>query len=152
MARTVKFEFDPFKELDINLPRGADKESILEEVADFTLASVLESIGNSRSPVASYGKFPALNPEYKKRKVAEGGQPVPNLELSGDLIAAMEVFPKGNRIVIRVKGKEGDKADGHNNHSGESQLPLRRFIPAEGEMFNQTIMRGIKEIIRSHEE
>lgn len=50
-------------------------------------------------------------------------------------------------LEIGVFGPDAPKADGHNNLSGESKLPERRFIPAEGEGFISSIEREIDRII-----
>jgi hypothetical protein len=152
MARTVEFEFKPFEELGIEAPKGINKDRALEQVGDYILESVLSYVADQNSPVAGYGSFPKLNKEYKKRKAEEGGSPIPNLELSGDMLSAMRIIVKDDSVVLRISGKEGDKADGHNNHSGDSELPLRRFIPDEGETFKKSILGGVKRIIDSFED
>lgn len=148
-GRTVKFEFDVFKATGEALPEDGDKESVLEGAAEFLLESVLSSVGNQRSPVAGYGAFPKLSKAYAKRKKAEGAPPVPDLVLSGEMLDSMQTYTRGNKIGIKLTGQQGAKADGHCNLSGDSTLPLRRFIPGEGEQFKADILDGIRRIIRS---
>lgn len=143
----IKFEFNPFKQLGVELPEGADKRAVLEEAAEFVREKVLEYMGNQVSPVAGHGRFPALSKDYKERKVQLGGSPVPNLELFGDLKDAIQVYVTGNRIGVKITGKEAKKADGHCNHSGDSELPLRRFVPDEGETWKKAILDGAARII-----
>lgn len=50
-------------------------------------------------------------------------------------------------IKIGVFGDAAPRADGHNNLSGRSELPLRRFLPAEGELFRDGIMREVERIL-----
>lgn len=147
----IKFEFNPFKQLGVELPEGADKRDALEGAAEFLREKVIEYMGQGNSPVAGYRKFPALSKDYKREKVSQGGAPIPNLELAGDLKDAIEVYVKGNRIGLKITGKEGKKADGHCNHSGESELPLRRFVPdsEEDETWKKSILQGIGRIIES---
>lgn len=148
-GRTCRFEFDPFKATGAELPDKSDKKDALEEAAKFLREQVLEHMGAQKSPVAGYGSFPKLSKEYAKRKRAAGHSPVPNLEFDGDLKDAIKVYPKGNRLVIEVTGAEGAKADGHCNLSGDSSLPLRRFIPGDGEQFKTPILQGIGRIIKT---
>lgn len=148
----VKFEFDPFELAGIEPPeRASDRREALSEISEFVLEQVLSHVGDQNSPVAGYGKFPALSKSYKEFKRSEGGTPVPNLELSGDMLNALKVkSTREGTIVMQITGKQGDKADGHNNHSGDSSLPLRRFIPAEDETFKRGILEGIARIAELH--
>lgn len=150
MSKPVKFEFNPFALVEAEpLPR-AQKRAALSDIADFVLESVLSDVGSQRSPVAGHGAFPKLSKSYKRVKDSEGGTPIPNLELSGDMLSALEVKKKGETLVLQISGREAGKADGHNNHSGDSSLPLRRFIPTEAETFKGDILRGISRIIESY--
>lgn len=145
----VKFEFNPFTTLDIDAPEGDAKREALERGAEYLREQVVRYMGNQNSPVAGHGAFKALSKDYAERKKAEGGTPVPNLELHGDLKDAIQTYVSGNKIGIKVTGKQGKVADGHCNLSGDSELPMRRFIPDEDEMWKSTIMAGIGRIIRS---
>lgn len=158
MARKVEFEFNPFKLTNTDKPKGASKREILEEVRDFVLESVLDTVGDARSPVArgSGGAYPwkrSLSKGYKEFKKGKG-RLIANMELSGDMLDAVRAPIRGSTITLKVGGKEGDKADGHNDHSGDSDLPLRRFVPSEKDKdtFTKPILSGIKRIIKSFEE
>lgn len=146
MPRTVKFEFDPFE----GKPTPKEKRAALEEISFLVHAEILRKVSEGNSPVAGYGKFPRLSKEYAKSQ--KGGNTLPNLELTGDMLSSLEVRPVAGKIRIQIKGKEGDKADGHNNHSGESKLPTRRFIPSDDEFLSRDIEKSINEIINSYEE
>ena len=65
------------------------------------------------------------------------------------MLDAIKSSASGNQIEIKITGKQGSKADGHNNHSGKSQLPARKFIPdgKKGETYSRTIIEGIRTII-----
>ena len=59
----------------------------------------------------------------------------------------------GNKLLVGVfDKKEVPKADGHNNFSGESKLPKRRFIPDEDQSFRPSIMRKINILIDERRE
>lgn len=150
MGRTVKFEFDPFEKSEVELS-ASDKKAALEEISFLVHAEILRNVSEGNSPVAGYGRFPRLNKEYAKSQ--KGGNTLPNLELTGDMLSSLKVSPSNGKIYVRITGKQGDKADGHCNHSGESSLPLRRFIPSEddSDSFKRDINNAIDEIIASYE-
>lgn len=150
MAKGVKFEFDPFELVKADPLPSRKASAALSDIADYVLESVLSDVADAKSPVAGYGAFPKLSKAYKSKKDSEGGTPIANLELSGDMLSALEVKKKGERLVLQIVGKEAAKADGHNNHSGDSELPLRRFIPTDTETFKRDILTGISRIIESY--
>jgi hypothetical protein len=80
--------------------------------------------------------------------MSEGAPGVPNLELEGDMLGALTYEAKKDGIEIGVFGAEAPKADGHNNFSGESNLPERRFLPAEGETFRSSIQKEVDAIVQ----
>ena len=61
------------------------------------------------------------------------------------MISALDYKVSGNEITIGVFGDDAPKADGHNNLSGASTLPLRRFIPGEGETYTRDIRKLIQD-------
>lgn len=149
MSRTVSFEFDPFELTGEELPEGAKAKDVLEDVAQYVLEETLSHVGEEKSPVAGHGAFKKLSKAYASKKRADGHPPVPNLLFTGDMLDALKTKRRGNKVIIEISGKQGDKADGHNNHSGESELPLRRFIPTEDETFKPKILDGIRRIIKA---
>jgi hypothetical protein len=77
------------------------------------------------------------------------------MELFGDMLDAFEVIAKNGKLEVRVTGSEGNKARGHNQHSGDSKnpyLPKRRFIPDSGQTFKKPILDGIASIIEGFED
>lgn len=151
MSRKVQFEFDPFELTGIAAPEGADKDEILEEVGQYVVEEILSYCAEHNSPVAGHGRFPALSKQYKRRKQDAGRPGVPDLVFDGDMLDALNYSSRSSTVRVGVeRGKESDKADGHCNISGDSKLPLRRFIPDEGETFKKPIIDGIARIIRAH--
>lgn len=146
MVDKVAYEFDPFELVGIPAPKGKKIEA-KAAISEFILEEVLNYVGQGRSPVSG-GKWKrGLSPEYKKQKAKYSSALFANMELHGDMLDALEVVqnPKG-KLELRVKGREADKADGHNNHTGRSSLPPREFIPKEGQTFKKPILDGIKRI------
>jgi len=144
MATKVQYDFDPLEDLDVELTND-QKDRLLEGVSDYLLESILSDVGDARSPVSGRA-FPKLSAEYAK----EVGRKIATLELTGDLLDSVQVVRKGNRLRVTVPEDEQGKADGHNNFSGESALPLRQFIPdaAKDQTFRPAIKAGIKEVIQ----
>lgn len=139
----VQYDFDPLADLDVELT-PSQKETLLENVGDFVRESILSDVGDARSPVSGRA-FPKLSKAYAK----EVGRKIATLENTGDLLDSVVVVRKGNKLRVTVPEDEQGKADGHNNFSGESPLPLRQFIPdaSKDQRFRPEIRQGIQEII-----
>lgn len=152
--RKVAFEFDPFELTGVDAPKKArDKARAMKEVAEFVQTEVLQYCAQSKSPVSGGGWKKSLSKEYKDRKLAAGGSSVADMELSGKMLDALEVAVKrGDKLSLQITGNQAPKADGHNNHSGDSHLPERLFIPKEGQSFKRDIVSGIKRILEEYEE
>jgi hypothetical protein len=138
-------------ELDLKLPRdlsSSEKNKIASDVGDFLVDQILERVNSLSSPVQG-GKYKkTLNPEYKALKQSELLPGVPNLEFSGQMLNQLEARTKpGGKIELGVFGSAAKKADGHNNLSGESTLPERRFLPDVGQSFKSSISSEMKKII-----
>ena len=144
---TVKYTFNPF-ELVGRDPPETGKRALLQEIRDFVIEKTLETVASQKSPVTGK-KFRSLSPDYRAFKVKKRRPGVPNLEFSGAMLDALGGKVSGETITIQITGKQGDKADGHNNHSGKSKLPKRTFIPnsKKDETYSKSIMRGIREIL-----
>lgn len=143
MAVRVKYDFNPLAQVDVRLTSD-EKDDLLERISNYVLESVLSDVGSARSPVT--GKpFEKLSKEYANKV----GRKVATLELTGDLLDSLKIERKRNTLRLTVPDEEQGKADGHNNFSGESPLPERKFIPDadNGESFTPEILGGIKDII-----
>ena len=147
----VEYVFDPFElsGLDSGVLTAEKRKEVLEDVKAYVLESVLLDVASSVSPVTGR-PFKKLSPEYKKKKLSELGVGDADLVFSGDMLDSLIVkSTSGTKLKLTVGSGQQDKADGHNNHSGSSQLPERKFIPISGEeTFSDEIMSGIEEIVR----
>lgn len=153
MARDVSYVFDPFEiaGVDPDNLSESDKTSVLEEVSDLVLTQVLKDTSQGLSAVTGRQWKITLNEDYAKRKQAAGGTPIANLELEGDLLQAVRIVREGDtKLKLFVEEDQSDKADGHNNHSGDSKLPRRRFIPNEddGDTFRAGINKQITKVVK----
>lgn len=149
MVDKVGYEFDPF-EIVGERPKK-DLRAIKKEICDFVTEEVLDYVASGKSPISG-GKWKrGLSREYAKRKAEMSSALFANMELTGDMLDALEcVQTRSGKLELRIKGKEAAKADGHNNHSGRSKLPPREFIPKEGQAFKRDIIQGIKDIVREN--
>lgn len=103
-------------------------------------------VASRKSPVTG-DSFDPLSKDYKAKKQDEGLPGVPNLEQSGEMLDSLDYRVTSTGIEIGVFGEAAPRADGHNNLSGDSMLPTRRFIPAAGEGFMPSIEREVERII-----
>jgi hypothetical protein len=148
----VKFDFKPSDFLEGIRIKSKDKKRILEDIGDIVLTEVTSMVGSGISPVTGR-KFKKLSKEYIEKKKEEGGTILggggSNLELTGDMLQSLFVEVKDNKITLTVSDSEQGKADGHNNFSGKSSLPERKFIPNEknGETFIPKIRKAIKDYL-----
>jgi hypothetical protein len=128
--------------LEIDAP-----DDVKQEIGEYLVEQILAYTAESKSPVAGYGKFPSLSKKYKEKKEESGRSGVPNLDFDGDMLGALDFEVTEDGIKIGVFGDQAPKADGHNNLSGQSELPLRRFLPDAGEAFNKNIDAEIEAIL-----
>lgn len=154
MMRKVKFDFDPFDiaKVDKRKIPSEVKQLIIEDVVDLIQDKVLTYVADQTSPVSGVGSFKKLSKEYSVIKSKEVGNTKANLEAQGDMLDSLSVSQlKGTKIRLTVADDQQDKADGHNNFSGQSMLPRRPFIPDErrGETFKKEILDGIKKTVKN---
>ena len=127
--------------------KPALKKKIADEVGQYLVEQTLVSMNEQKSPVRGEGSFKPLSPEYKKRKKLEVGSTSPNLEFDGILKDELNYEVTRNGVAIGVFGERAPAADGHNNLSGKSALPTRRFLPDEGQVYKGTIEKEVKRIV-----
>jgi len=90
----------------------------------------------------SGSKWAPLSEDYKKIKEKFSHNNKANLELTGALLDSLTTKQSGDSIEIGFfDADEVPIADGHNNFSGDSKLPLRQSIPKPGQNFRAGILR-----------
>lgn len=145
MVQKIAFRFDPFELAGVERPKSGLTQA-KQEMCDLILEEVLSHVGDGKSPVEG-GKWKrTLSEAYKKVKAKSSSALFANMELTGDMLDAMECVIVGKDLELRIQGPEADKADGHNNHTGRSKLPPREFIPKEGQTFKRSIRQSLKSI------
>ena len=142
----ISSEIDLVSALNIS---ASAKRKIKEDVGEYLKEQILLSVGESKSPVSGE-RFPALSKSYKKFKEDSSRQGTANLEFTGDMLDAVDYELTTDGIKIGVFGAEAGKADGHNNFSGDSDLPQRRFLPEKNQRFKAEIEQEIQRIVSDH--
>lgn len=124
----------------------SQQREVLDQVGELLVTQVLEYVANSKSPIDG-STFHALSDEYAKKKKEETGSDDPNLDLTGKMLSSLDYKIIGQAIELGVYGDDAGKADGHNNFSGKSKLPERKFLPDKGELFDDEIVNIINDAI-----
>lgn len=140
-------------QFDGELPDGlskSEKDELLEEIGSYVVESMLDLIADGKSPVTGRN-FQRLSKGYADKE--KGGNRSSNLELNGDLLAALDFeIDKGKLKVGFFDEDQAIKAFGHQTgFEGHPWLdgvaPARPIVPEKGEAFASRIERGIDEII-----
>lgn len=137
--------------IDLELPSLPSKQAkeLKSEIGEYLREQVSLDLAAQKSPVSGQ-KFPALSKNYASYKKREVGNNKANLDFSGDMQSAIDFTTTSEGIEFGVFGADAPKADGHNNFSGDSDLPLRQFVPNVGEGFTRKIQAGVDDIIRNY--
>lgn len=142
IAKEIELDFS-------NVPRD-ELSDLKSDIAELIVDEIKIKLAKGESPVQGES-FDPLSEEYAKKE--KNGNRRPNLNLEGDLWDSLEAKFEDNKLIVGVfDSKEVPKADGHNNFSGESKLPQRRFIPDEDQSFRPEIMRKINILINERRE
>jgi hypothetical protein len=111
-----------------------EKEDVKEMVGDLLLEEIESFLDKSSSPVEG-GKYKA------RKKDGEASQ----LYETGDMRSTLEwVSVRGGIKVGIFEPNEAPKAF---NHNVGDTLPVRRFIPMEGESFKPAIQNKIRKLV-----
>jgi len=135
--------------LDLSDIPESQREQAKRDAGEFVVGEILRFVSSGNSPVANRGKFKRLDGDYADK--AKGGNRTPDLELKGDMLDALEARVTNDGIEVGIfESSQVPKADGHNNFSGESSLPTRRFIPTKKEDFKRSIKEGVDDILEGY--
>lgn len=148
------YEFDPFEELGIEVPRSKRKEA-LEAAAELLKVEMLDYIGAGKSPVSGGKWVRSLTPAYAERKAEQSSAGFANLELTGDMLDSLTVEASGSSLVIDVGEDQRDKATGHltgiyGEHS-KRERP-RMFMPQGNQTFKRDILRKLRDVLAEFED
>lgn len=133
------------KEIDLKLPDSLPddiKSDIKKEVGDFVKVSILDYVGEGKSPVSGRA-FKRLDKDYAEHD--KGGRTLPNLELNGDMLSSLDFKETAKGIEIGIFDS-GQAPKAFNHNTGDT-LPKRQFIPEPKQNFVGEIEKGINELI-----
>ena len=134
--------------LGLNKVPDNQKNRIVREIGNLLVDEILRKVSGGNSPVKNRGRFKILDKEYANDE--KFGNRNPNLDLDGDMLNSLTFRSRGSKIEVGIFDRsQVPKADGHNNFSGQSKLPVRRFIPNTNEKFDDDITSRVKKIIAS---
>lgn len=134
-------------ELDLAGLSKTKAAEVKQDVGEFLVEQILLTVAEAKSPVSGE-RWPGLSKDYKKLKEAEGGTPVANMELTGEMLNSLTFKPTDKGIEVGFFDEQAAKADGHNKFSGkENHTPKRRFLPGEGQHFRKQIESEVSKII-----
>lgn len=136
-----------FSDEDVKFLSREKREEIAKEVGTYLVEQIALSVNELTSPISGGGFKKTLSRKYRDEKLKEGGAPVPNLQLTGEMLDSLSFKVNSKGLDIGVYGKAAKRADGHNNLSGESELPERRFLPDVDQKFKSDIQSEVDQII-----
>lgn len=125
---------------------GSSNSEVTEAVGELLVEKIKDYCSSANSPVDGYDWNKRLSPKYKKLKEAATGRKAADMDLTGEMLEALTYRATRDTVEVGIFDKsQVGKADGHNNFSGDSQLPLRRFIPnnEDEDKFKAPIMREL---------
>lgn len=145
VSKTINLlSYDEWLRVDPN-----EQAAAKAEIAEFVVDSILDAVGEAKSPVARGAWKASLSKEYAKFKRGFSSSGIANMELHGDMLDALESVIGSDSIEVGIfRDKEAIKAYNHN--TGDT-LPKRQFIPKENQKFKADIEAGIREIMRDYE-
>ena len=126
-----------------------NQKAAKQEVGDYLINETIRYMERGISPVAGEAPWEKLDKEYAKEEHA--GNRTPTLNATGRLREALQFRSNDDGIEIGIFHKsQQPKADGHNNFSGQSQLPRRRFVPSSRQNYRSEIMANVGRILNAY--
>jgi len=141
------------KRVSVSVPRGLDpdeKEELLEEIGEYIKISMLDMIGEGRSPVTGQKWKQLKTPSL----IEEKGSKLSNMDFQGDLLDALEYKVENGRLYVGWWDEDqAPKAYGHTTGMEghpwlDGKAPVRKLIPNTKEEFTAEIRSGIQDIIQ----
>lgn len=153
MAKFKPYQIDILKELDLEIPKDRQKEA-LQAASEFLKETMLDYIGEGKSPVQGGRWVRSLSPEYKKKKMEESGVNFSNLELTGGFLDNLKVDVSGSKIVIDVDSDDYGRAEGFisGEYGANSEIKKRQFMPQPGESFKKQILSDLRTLLEEFED
>lgn len=124
------------------------RSDLVNEVGDYLVQSILDYVGEAKSPVAG-GKYKAtLSESYANSQ--KMGDTMANLDLNGDMLNALTFKTNAENGTVTVGIFEDTQAIKSYNHNTGDTLPQRQFIPGEDQLLKAEIIRGVRRILQGY--
>lgn len=151
----IRYDFDPMALTGIKVPKE-DREAALADVATYVKEQILSKSADGESSVRGGRWKKKLTPGYLERKKEESGVGYADMQLTGDMLDALQTEVVGRKVRIEIAGDEADKAEGNLLGSyGRDPDPskAREFMPhKKGQQLSPDIVAGVKSILKRYEE
>jgi len=121
---------------------------LVNEVGDYLVQSILDYVGEAKSPVAG-GKYKSTLSEAYANSMKNGDK-LANLDLNGDMLNALTFKTNAATGKVTVGIFDNDQAIKSYNHNVGDTLPQRQFIPGEDQLLKAEIIRGVKRILQGY--
>lgn len=137
-----------FEVSDIDKVPEDRRDELLNDIGEYLVDSILDYVGDSKSPVSGGAFKKKLSDAYAKRE----GKSDANLDLTGSMLDSLsyDIDPDNGTIVLGIfDEKEIPKAY---NHNVGDTLPKRQFLPDDDkdQNFKAEILRGVDRIIEEY--
>ena len=124
---------------------------LVEEIAKHTENLKSPVKGGKWKPTLGNQEHKKTGQSYKNYKKKHGARPVPDMVLTGDMMASLtyEDFRDGVEVGF-FDSVQAQKADNHNKFSGKSKntgVPERNSIPRKNQEFKESINKKIASIV-----
>jgi len=121
-----------------------ERQQLLEEIGEYLKVTILDFVGDSRSPVSG-------SPDFRNKKDGEASI----LDDEGDLLDSLDYRINRSATSIDIgffQREQAEKAYGHATRMEghpwlDGKVPKRQIIPLEEEEFKREIKSGIKLVI-----
>lgn len=152
----IRYDFDPEKLTGVKVAKGARREA-LDEVADYVKEAILSNTADQRTSVDGGRWKKKITKDYWKNvKSEESNVNGANMELTGDMLDALDTKVVSGKVRIQIAGDQEAKAEGNLIGSygrGPDSSKAREFMPHKrGQKLSPDIVAGIKQILERYEE
>lgn len=137
----------------LGLSEISNKAEALKEIGEYLKTTILDHAGDLKTTVKGGAYKKSLSPAYKKFK-DDFASPVPNMELSGDMLDSLDYeynIASGTVEVGFFDYDQAQKADNHNKFTTNAlatDVPARQLIPKNGrDELRPEILQDIKDIL-----
>jgi hypothetical protein len=140
------------KKVSVDIPsdlKARERKELLEEIGEYIKITMLDMIGDGRSPVTGQ-EWRQLSKDYSKFK----GSKEANMDLNGDMLDSLDYeVSKGELYVGWFDSDQAVKAYGHTTGMKghpflDGVAPKRKLLPTDKEKFTAEIRSGVEEIVR----